>query len=137
VLDLFSGTGSLSLEFASRGAKSVTSVDASYHCVRFLKETAQKLKLGVIRPFKADVFKFVKQEKNKFDVIFADPPFDHPKLSTLPGLIAERSLLRDEESLFIMEHPTSMQFDHLSQLSDKRQYGYSSFSFFRMTQAIH
>jgi 16S rRNA (guanine(966)-N(2))-methyltransferase RsmD len=137
VLDLFSGTGSLSLEFASRGAASVTSVDTSYHCVRFLKETAQTLKFEAIRTLKADVFRFVTQEKKAFDIIFADPPFDHPKLRALPGLITGRSLLRDEESLFIMEHPSSMQFDHFPGFSDRRQYGYSSFSFFRRTQAIH
>lgn len=133
VLDLFSGTGGISLEFASRGAAAVSAVDTSFHCVKFLKETAVRLKIDVIRAVKADVFTYLKQEDQPYDLIFADAPFAHPKLRTLPEEIAGRKLLKDADSLFILEHPATLGFDHAPGFFEKRQYGYSAFSFFRIS----
>ncbi len=81
VLDLFSGTGNISLECASRGAM-VTSVDSHFGCTRFVSDTAKKLNLNVTT-FKSDVFKFISQHHKAYDVVFADPPYD---LENIPDI---------------------------------------------------
>jgi 16S rRNA (guanine966-N2)-methyltransferase len=131
VLDLFSGTGNISLEFASRGAASVTSVDASYGCVSYLKNTAKQHGLDAIKTFKADVFKYLSQPGDRqYDVIFADAPFDHPKLPRIPPLVFEQNLLKDTGGLLIVEHPSMISLAHHEGFTEHRKYGYSSFSFF-------
>ena len=76
VLDLFSGTGNISYEFASREAKSITSVDQNFNCYNFIRRTAKELQFSAISVIKADVFKFLYNHKKQYDFIFADPPYD-------------------------------------------------------------
>ena len=129
VLDLFSGTGSVSLEFASRGVASVVSVDKASNCAHYLKTTAKSFDLPAIKVYKADVFKFLQHETEKFDIIFADAPYDLPQLPTLPKFVFERDLL-SSEGVLIVEHPSTIQLDHYPEFTERRKYGYSSFSFF-------
>ena len=130
VLDLFSGTGNISLEFASRGVPRIVSVDKAYGCVQYLKSTAKSLDLTAIKAYRADVIKFLQQETEKFDLIFADAPFDMPQLPTIPKIVFERELLTTD-GLLIVEHPSTIKLDYYPQFTEQRKYGYSSFSFFR------
>ena len=60
VLDLFAGTGSISYEFASRGARSVTSVEINPVHYNFIRQTAAQLGIGNLYPVKANAFLYLK-----------------------------------------------------------------------------
>lgn len=132
-LDLFAGTGNISFELASRAVQNVDSVDLHFKCVQYITETAKKLKLEQIKAKKADVFKFITSCKSTYDLIFADPPYDIPKLPQLPKLIFDNKLL-NENGLLIVEHPSTRQMEEHPNFIETRKYGYSSFSFY--TNAI-
>ncbi|MEY5069564.1 MAG: rRNA ((966)-N(2))-methyltransferase RsmD [Bacteroidota bacterium] len=128
VLDLFSGTGNISIEFASRGAVKVVSVDRNKGCIQFLKSMIEKHQLKQIKTQFADVFKFLQLETDAFDLIFADPPYDLPALQQIPDLVFERNLVKPGGYL-IVEHPSMKKLTHPF-LTEQRVYGSSSFSFF-------
>jgi 16S rRNA (guanine966-N2)-methyltransferase len=129
VLDLFSGTGNVSLEFASREAAQVISVDKHFGCFNFLKAVAQKYELQNIKATKADVFKFLELETDQFDIIFADPPYDLPTIPKIPEIVFRKNLLK-AGGVLIVEHP-SMKKIESPYFVEQRKYGYSSFSFFQ------
>jgi 16S rRNA (guanine966-N2)-methyltransferase len=129
VLDLFSGTGSISIEFASRGIKHVTSVDLHAGCVHWLKTTAQAHNLTEIDAQKADTFKFLAQDTHQYQIIFADPPYDLPNIPMIPQLVMKNGLLTDNGTL-IVEHPPMLKLNQLPGFTEMRKYGNSSFSFF-------
>jgi 16S rRNA (guanine966-N2)-methyltransferase len=130
VLDLFSGTGNISLEFASRSAAAVTSVDLSINCVKYLKDTAKQHDLQNIKAYKADVFKYLQMETAVYDLIFADPPYDINRIPDLPKIIFERQLLA-ADGLLIVEHQSMQNLSNHPAFIEQRKYGYVSFSFFR------
>ena len=84
VLDLFSGTGNISFEFASRGAKQIICIDDNYNCVSFVKQTSKELNFNQITVFKNDVFRYLKKYTTQFDLIFADPPYDLKYVDQIP-----------------------------------------------------
>jgi 16S rRNA (guanine966-N2)-methyltransferase len=129
VLDLFSGTGNISLEFASRGVPSITSVDRDFGCVHYLKSTAKQHNLSAIQTYKSDVFKFIELETEKFDLIFADPPYDLPQINQIASHVFSHDLLNPEGYL-IIEHPSMKKLDNSPNFIEQRIYGSSSFSFF-------
>ena len=133
VLDLFSGIGSISLEFASRGAKKVTSVDNFFGCVKFLDETAKKLELdAIIQTQKHDAIKYVAKPATKaYDIIFADPPYDlaAEDYANLLNGIMENGWL-EEGGNFILEHPSTIQFEDHPRFSQHKKYGNVHFTFF-------
>jgi 16S rRNA (guanine(966)-N(2))-methyltransferase RsmD len=130
VLDLFSGTGNIAYEFASRGSKEITAVDANYDCVKFIKKTAQELDLN-ITTIKSDVFKFLEKAYVKADIIFADPPydFDKEKFFKIPELVFEKKLLNQNGQL-IIEHSKHTNLSDFPNFIEGRRYGGSVFSFF-------
>lgn len=128
-LDLFSGTGNIMAELASRGAKGIIAVDKSGKCIAHLKSLVGKLDLNGIQVVKDDAFKFIGKCSDQFDLIFADPPYDLPQLALLPQLVFEKGLLKPE-GLFILEHPSTKSIDQHPSFIEQRKYGYSSFSFF-------
>jgi 16S rRNA (guanine966-N2)-methyltransferase len=130
VLDLFSGTGNISLEFASRGASEVISVDRSIHCVNYLKDTSRQHKLMQIKTYREDVFKYLKIETEQYDLIFADPPYDLNRIPDLPKVIFEKNLLKPD-GLLIVEHQSLQNLSNHPAFVEQRKYGHSSFSFFR------
>lgn len=136
VLDLFSGTGNISYEFASRGAGPVTSVDGDMGCVNFIKKTANELDLD-ISAIKSDVFKFLEKSKTSYDIIFADPPYDlsQENFEKIIQLIFENELL-DEEGMLIVEHSKHTKLDHFSHFSFSKAYGGSVFSFYEFESEI-
>ncbi len=129
VLDLFSGTGNISLEFASRGAEQVVSVDRSIHCINYLKDTAKQHGLSQIKTYREDIFKYLQYETEKFDIIFADPPYDLNRIPEIPGLIFEKDILLPG-GLLIVEHQSMQNLSKHPAFTEQRKYGHSSFSFF-------
>lgn len=133
VLDLFSGTGNISLEFASRGAAEVVSIDRSIQCINYLKDTAGQHKLTQIKTFKADVLKYLQLETEQYDLIFADPPYDMNQIPELPKIIFEKNLLLPG-GLLIVEHQSLQNLSNHPAFVEQRKYGHSSFSFFQVNQ---
>jgi 16S rRNA (guanine(966)-N(2))-methyltransferase RsmD len=130
VLDLFAGTGNISLEFASRGASEVISVDRSIHCVNYLKDTSRQHKLTQIKTYREDVFKYLNIETEQYDLIFADPPYDLNRIPDLPKVIFDKNLLKPD-GLLIVEHQSLQNLSNHPAFVEQRKYGHSSFSFFR------
>ena len=130
VLDLFSGTGNISLEFASREAVEVVSVDRSIHCVHYLKDCAGQHGLTQIKVFKDDVFKYLQLETEQFDLIFADPPYDLNSIPEIPKIIFAKNLLT-ADGLLIVEHQSMQNLSNHPAFVEQRKYGHSSFSFFK------
>lgn len=129
VLDLFCGTGNISFEFASRGIKRVTAVDKHSGCVYWVKSVIAKHGLTEIDVQKADVFKFLTQHQQSYQIIFADPPYDLPTIPLIPQLVIENNLLTDN-GLLIVEHPSLLKMKDQPGYTETRRYGNSSFSFF-------
>lgn len=129
VLDLFSGTGNISLEFASRGVPEICSVDRDFGCINYLRSLIKQYDLPSIKPVKSDVFKFLESETDQYDLIFADPPYDIPQLNVIAAKVLDRGLLKPGGYL-IIEHPSMKKLDNHPLFLEQRKYGSSSFSFF-------
>lgn len=130
VLDLFAGTGSISFEFASRGVETVVAVDLNHRCTEFISKSAQDFRVGNLYVVKANVFQYLKSVKRKFDIIFADPPYQMEETASIPTIIFSNSLLNDEGWL-ILEHDASLKFHDFKGFVDERNYGKVHFSFFQ------
>jgi 16S rRNA (guanine(966)-N(2))-methyltransferase RsmD len=129
VLDLFSGTGSISFEFASRGSLLCEAVELNYNHYKFIHNTAKELSLNQIKVYKLDVFRFIKNSSKKYDIIFADPPYDMEGVDQIPMLILDKLLLKPE-GVFILEHSKKISFENNKNLIEHRNYGSVNFSFF-------
>lgn len=130
VLDLFGGTGNHSYEIISRGCLDVTYVDQFGGCVDFVKETAKTLKIeDRIKIMRLDVFKFMERTNEKYDYIFAGPPYPLPKLPLIPDIIFEKELL-NPNGLFILEHNANNNFENHKYFFESRNYGEAIFSYF-------
>ena len=128
VLDLYAGTGNISYEFASRGAAQITAVDQNRFCIQFIQKTTAGLELN-ITAIKEDSQRFIEQNKNKYDLIFADPPYEFQEKSY--EILADRSqYLLKPEGLFILEHYKKIKLNHLKGFDFERVYGNNIFSFF-------
>ncbi len=130
VLDLFSGTGNISLEFASRGAEKVIAVDRSIQCVHYLKDMARQHALANITAYKDDVFKYLQLETDQFDLVFADPPYDLNKIPEIPKIVFDKNIL-SPGGLLIVEHQSMQNLSNHPAFVEQRTYGHSSFSFFK------
>lgn len=130
VLDLFSGTGNISYEFASRGCENITAVDADYGCVKFISKTAEAFEMN-IAVIKADVFKFLNQHPQSYTIIFADPPYDFSdaQFAEISKLVFEKKLLKDE-GMLIIEHSKHTDLSALPYFNYSKHYGGNTFSFF-------
>lgn len=131
VLDLFSGTGNIAYEFASRGSENITVVEMDSGCIQFIKKTNHELDLN-LSIIKSDVFIFLNKAKASFDLIFADPPYHLPlsDFEKIINLIFQNNLL-NEEGMLVLEHSSKMDFSTIINFSETRKYGGSSFSFFK------
>lgn len=130
VLDLFSGTGNISYEFGSRGAEDITSVDADFGCVKFIKQTAAEFDFH-IAAIKSDVLQYLERCNRQYDVIFADPPYglDQATFEKIVLSVFKNEIL-EEDGMMIIEHSKYTKLDHLEHFSFKKSYGGSIFSFF-------
>lgn len=129
-LDLFAGTGSISLELTSRGCAKVISVEADRDHAHFIRECFKKLGEERDILIKGDVFRFLKTCKQKFDFIFADPPYALKELPQIPDLILEGGLLK-EEGILVFEHGKNYAFSSHPRFLEHRSYGSVNFSLFR------
>jgi 16S rRNA (guanine(966)-N(2))-methyltransferase RsmD len=132
VLDLFSGTGNISYEFASRGTKNIIAVDLHYACVKFISNTANQLDLP-INAIKSDVYSFLEKTSVKSDVIFADPPYDfsEEQFLKIANIVFEKQLL-NEEGFLIIEHSKHTDISSHKNYSHSKRYGGNVFSFFEI-----
>ena len=130
ILDLFSGTGSISFEFASRGCKNITLVENDPMHLKFIVKAIKELDISGIEPIKADVFRFIKKTGQKFDLIFADPPYELKELQNIPSHVFDSEILKPGGQL-ILEHPKSYSFSNHRNFTELRRYGSVHFSFFK------
>lgn len=128
-LDLFGGTGSISYEFASRGCPDITTVEQYPKCIRFIRETSESLGLEQHRILQMDVFQFIANCNEQFDLIFAGPPYPLPNLATLPDLVFEQDML-EGAGWFILEHNPQHDFSDHPKYIHHRNYGTTIFSIF-------
>ena len=130
VLDLFAGTGSIGYEFASRGARSVTSVEINPVHHRFIRQTAEQLGMEHFYAVKANAFLYVKNCTKQFDVIFSDAPYDLDGSERIIDAVLDGGLLR-EGGVLIFEHSRKADFSSISAFWQLRSYGSVQFSFFK------
>jgi len=129
VLDLFAGTGSIGLEFLSRGADEVQFVDIERNHISFIKQSVSSLEARGAFVMHANVKDYLKRSKRNFDIVFADPPYDLSWLEKLPDLVFNSGLLK-ENAIFILEHPRKYNFNTHPSFIEHRHYGSVNFSFF-------
>ena len=129
-LDLFSGTGSISLELVSRGCTQVVSVELDRDHHRFICDCMKKLGTQACIPLRGDVFRFLKSCRQQFDLIFADPPYALQELTTIPDIVFAQNLLKDSAPM-VLEHGSDHDFSAHPHFFDHRQYGSVNFSIFR------
>ena len=129
-LDLFSGTGSISYEFVSRGCKKIVAVEQDEQGVKFIRKMKEEWKIDGMEIIKSDVFRFLDSTHQKFDVIFAGPPYALKNIDELPEKIFSGNLLHDE-GWFILETDTRHDFTSYPAFSRKTNYGQTTFHFFR------
>ena len=129
-LDLFSGTGSISLELLSRGCQEVTSVEMDSLHFSFLKKSQAALNDNNWRIIRDDVFRFIRRCSAEYDLIFADPPYALKELGEIPNMILSGNMLK-EDGIFIFEHGKDYDFSQHPQFIRHKAYGSVNFSFFK------
>jgi 16S rRNA (guanine(966)-N(2))-methyltransferase RsmD len=129
-LDLFAGTGSISVELVSRGCSKVVCVEKERAHHAFIAGVLKKLGTDVCIPVCGDAFRYIRKGgREPFDFIFADPPYELPELGTLPDLILAQNMLK-AGGVFVLEHGKTHCFDTHPCFLEKRVYGSVHFSFF-------
>ncbi len=128
VLDLFSGTGHISLEFASRGSQKIVAVDKHFKCVGFLRSISKELNFD-IQTMKMDVFDFLKGSHATYQLIFADPPYDLENIPDIHHMVFKNNMLENKGWL-IIEHGPKTKLEQLEHFVQHRKYGGVNFSFF-------
>lgn len=128
-LDLFAGTGSISIELLSRGCERVVSVEKDFQHYAFILKIKQELQEENWFPLRGDVFKYIEKSQDQFDFIFADPPYALEKLEIIPQKVLSSNLLK-EHGLLVLEHGKDNHFETHPHFIEKRTYGSVNFSFF-------
>lgn len=130
VLDLFSGTGSISFEFASRGCRDIISIEMNPLHTRFIKQCAAQFKIEGMQVTRYNAFEFIDICKKRFDIIFADPPYSIQGLESIPGRIFDKGLVK-EGGYLILEHPGIYDYNQMPNFVKEKRYGNVHFSLFR------
>lgn len=128
-LDIFGGTGSISYELASRGAENLTIIEKDKHMAAFIRKTAANFGFTHIKLLQVEVFKFLKSCIDSYDFIFAGPPYALVEIDSIPDIIFERNLLK-EDGLFILEHTPRNNYEDHPRFLKVKNYGTTLFSFF-------
>ncbi|MFK7786416.1 MAG: 16S rRNA (guanine(966)-N(2))-methyltransferase RsmD [Crocinitomicaceae bacterium] len=132
ILDLCAGTGSISIEFLSREAGTVIAVDQNYNCVRHIQEMAKRFDCtDDLLVYKSEILKFLEKTNQKFDLIFADPPYEYKHHARIAEIVFERDLL-EEDGLLIIEHGKQTDLSDITHFDFSRTYGNVHFSFFQI-----
>ena len=130
VLDLFAGTGGIGIECVSRGAREVTAVEIAHVQQNWIISCCRQLGIKNLSVIRGDVFKFLSACRTKYDLIFADPPYALVELPTLPDVILERGILK-EDGWLVIEHGKDTDFTSHPRHVETRTYGSVHFSFFQ------
>lgn len=128
-LDLFGGTGCISYELASRGTKDLTIVEKDPQMADFIKKTGDMLGIDGLKLFRLDVFRFLESASDKYDFIFAGPPYALGNIDDLPRVIVQQQLLK-ENGWFVLEHTPRNSYKDFPLYTSERAYGTTIFSFF-------
>jgi 16S rRNA (guanine(966)-N(2))-methyltransferase RsmD len=136
VLDLFSGTGSIAFEFASRGAELVHLVEKDSRHISGIRKAIEKLGISNIKPVHIDVQAYLRTCKVKYDIVFADPPYDLSWLKLIPDMVFGSGIIKNDGFL-ILEHPRSIGFNNHILFFEHRNYGSVNFSFFHQSALVH
>lgn len=128
-LDLFAGTGAITFEFLSRGCSEVTAVEQAPVQTKFILSVKEKLGDEALRVVRGDVFKFVDSCSRSFDLIFADPPYDHPRFEEVPEKVLSSGMMKPG-GIFVMEHSKTRDFSQLPGFKRHLVYGSVNFSIF-------
>lgn len=131
VLDLFSGSGAIALEFVSRGAEKVYAVEKNPILVRFISETADRFNVEAIKVLRQDAYKLLLSYNIPTDIVFADPPYDLPGIESLPDMVFKKRAFIREGGLFVLEHGSAQNFSNHERFMQLRTYGKVHFSFFQ------
>lgn len=134
-LDLFAGTGSISIELVSRGCSRVVSIEKDPQHLSFIRKIMNEVKTDRCSPLRADALRFIEKCREQFDFIFADPPYSLPEIESIPRRIFKSGILKDK-GLFVLEHGKVNKFNDDPHFVDHRSYGSVNFSFFRATEPI-
>jgi len=135
VLDLFGGTGSISLEFISRGVDNVTVVEDYTPCVKYIASLMKEFECeDQVQVVSMDVIKFLENTKQRFDFIFVDPPYSFSRMVDIPGLILDNKILSDR-GILILEHSNLHNFSDHPLLTRSKKYGQTIASFFEFPDA--
>lgn len=129
VMDIFSGTGSISYEFASRGCNDITTIELNQKYYNFIKSNIEKFELNQIQLINADFFKFPHKRLKPFDIIFADPPFDMVTVDRIPEIVFKNNMLT-KIGWLIIEHSKKYNFETHPNFEKQKRYGKVNFSFF-------
>ena len=132
-LDLFAGTGSISIELVSRGCDRVISVEKDPQHYAFIRKVMEEVKTDKCFPVRGDVFRYMERCHEQFDFIFADPPYALSGLPTIPDKIFEYNLLK-KGGLFVLEHGKTLSFENHPHFVEHRHYGSVNFSFFKVEE---
>ncbi len=130
-LDFFAGIGSITLELISRGCPDVTAVDKHRDCVNFIQKTASELGMEGLRAIRSDVFVFAERTPERYDFIFADPPYNLMRSGELAERILERGLL-EADGLLVIEHSDEEDLSGVKGFTEHRRYGHVNFSIFEI-----
>ena len=130
ILDIYSGSGNISYEFASRGAKKIISVDSNRNCIKFIDKIAKDESFP-ITTFQCKAEKFIEKSSESFAIIFADPPYKYTvnNYKYLIEKVLEKKLLK-ENGIIIIEHDKKKDLSVINRFKEVRNYGGCCFSFF-------
>lgn len=130
VLDLFSGTGSIGFEFASRGAVAVHLIEKDMKHISGIKRIIKDIGFDNVKPVHIDVKAYLKTCTARYDIVFADPPYEISWLKEIPDLVLQSGVVKND-GIFILEHPRNLSFSNHKSYFEHRNYGGVNFSFFR------
>ena len=134
LLDLFAGTGAISYEMASRGSPDIDLVETDRHSCDFIRVSLDRLGISSARIHRLDVREWLKICHKSYDLIFADPPYSLKWLKEIPDMVL-RSKAAGADTVFILEHPRTIDFNAHACFFEQRKYGNVNFSFFRKLES--
>ncbi|MBN2481583.1 MAG: RsmD family RNA methyltransferase [Bacteroidales bacterium] len=129
-LDLYCGTGSIGIEACSRGCAKAELVDINRQAIHHLNRIIREFDLKGARAVCMESLEFLKICRDRYHLVFADPPYDYRLLPELPTRVLKSNVLL-QDGWFILEHSSKYRFSENTQLIDERQYGGVHFSIFR------
>jgi len=133
-LDLFSGSGCVGIEAASRGAGLVHLVEKDRGKKAVIEKNISMVD-SEIKLFMADALRFIRMAKIQYDIVYADPPFPKNGKVNLLKLVDGEDILKDN-GLFIIHYPAEEKFEWPNeqgklQFIDERKYGRSLLRFYK------